>query len=99
MSEKPPIKPEVMEAKRPPADIEKPITKPVQEVIDFAVSFASLSNMPQGKLRMRRGVGDLMHTMGYYIEQTRKVGGKTSADRLDHIVAALKHISDNLTKD
>ena len=74
---------------------EKPaLDKNVQDVIDYAVQMTSLSNQ-QGKLRLKRGVSDLMHTVGFYAAEQRKSG----LDRLPDIVSALKHISENLTKD
>ncbi len=76
-------------------ETETKIDPAVQAVIDFAVSFTSLSVPSEGKLRIRRSVSDLMHTMGYYTDQV-KLPHVNTATRLANIAEALKHIAQHL---
>ena len=63
----------------------------VTEVIEFAISFASLAK--DGKrYRIRRSVGDLMHTMGYYCDQNRG----NPQERVATVSESLRYIAGKL---
>lgn len=70
------------------------------DIVQFAASFMSLSVTPtsdQPKIRVRRGVGDLMHTLGYYFEQNNtKLAGVSLRDRLRMASNAMNYVADNL---
>lgn len=78
------------------------------DIVRFAASFTSLSvtaQPPNGdgdgpkppKIRVRRGMGDLMHTMGYYFEQNgTKLTGISLRDRLRMASDVMGYIADNL---
>jgi hypothetical protein len=71
------------------------------EIVNFATSFTSLSFTPNGDkpptIRVRRGIGDLMHTIGYFVEQNGTSLREVSmASRLRLIAAALVYMADHL---
>lgn len=67
----------------------------VVEVVDFAVSFASLSR--DGKrYRIKRNVGDLVHALGYFSEQKTGRTNGSVATRLNVLADALRLVADNL---
>lgn len=75
------------------------------EIVQFAASFTSLSLTPQPngdtpkppKIRIRRGMGDMMHTLGYFFEQNAtKLAGVSTRDRLRMAADVMVYIADNL---
>lgn len=76
------------------------------DIVQFAASFTSLSVIaqpPNGdgpkppKIRVKRGMGDLLHTLGYFFEQNAtKLAGVSTRDRLRMVSDAMGFIADNL---
>lgn len=76
------------------------------DIVQYAASFTTLSvtaQPPNGdepkppKIRVRRSMGDLMHTMGYYFEQNgTKLSGISLRDRLRIASDVIGYIADNL---
>ena len=73
------------------------------EVIDFAVAFASLrvtksnDDPPRVKIGLRRSISDLMFTLGHYFAQnTQKYHAISMADRLRLVAAVAGYIADRL---
>lgn len=71
------------------------------ELIEFVRSFASLTISPgdggEGRIHLRRGVGDVMHVFGYYFEQnSQRLHRLTTAQRLGIAADALRYIVEHL---
>ena len=64
------------------------------DILQFAQGFTSLTLQEDGKVWVRRGLGDVLHTLGYYAEQIHS--RETLAVRLAIMGDVLKHIANNL---
>lgn len=71
------------------------------ELIEFVRSFASLTITARedgkGEIRLRRGVGDVMHVFGYYFEQNaQRLHSMTTIQRLTIAADAMRYIAEHL---
>lgn len=72
------------------------------EIIQFVRSFASLSIRPgeEGipeQIHLRRGIGDLMHVLGYFFEQNgQRLHDVPVAQRLTIAADTLRYIAEHL---
>ena len=72
------------------------------EIIQFVRSFASLTVLPGSndgpeQVRLQRGIGDLMHVLGYFFEQNgHRLHDMPLAQRLTIASEALRYIAEHL---
>jgi len=67
------------------------------EIIQFVRSFASLSKVAPEQIRLRRGIGDLMHVLGYFYEQNgQRLQELSIAQRLTLAADTVRYIAEHL---